>query len=112
MQVRNLSTTIAVPLARAYDFAHRPDNFPKWAEGMTADARVDYTPKNEYGILDHRVHVGDKVIYVPLRMIANGDGTEVVFTLFREPEMSDADFARDEAMVVKDLANLKALLEK
>lgn len=111
-QVRHLSITIDVPLPRAYEFAHEPNNFPAWAEGMTGGADIQYSPKNEYGVLDHRVRIdGVPEIYVPLRMIANGDGTEVVFTLFRGPGMSDADFERDQAMVKKDLANLKNLLE-
>lgn len=111
-EARHLSITIDVPFSRAYAFACEPKNFPRWAEGMTGNAEIQYSPKNEYGVLDHRVRIeGVPEIYVPLRMIANGDGTEVVFTLFRGPGMSDADFERDQAMVKKDLANLKKLLE-
>ena len=50
-------------------------------------------------------------IYIPLRVIANGTGAEVMLTLFRLPEMTDAVFARDAEWVAKDLAALKALLE-
>ncbi len=45
-------------------------------------------------------------------MVANGDGAEVTLTLFRVPGMDDATFARDQGLVAKDLATLKALLER
>lgn len=112
-ETRNVSVTIDVPFARAYDFAHRPDNFPKWAHGMSKEADIDFTPKNDYGILDHRVHLeGKPEIYIPLRMIEHGDVTEVVFTLFRQPGMTDTDFANDQAAVEKDLAKLKQVIER
>jgi hypothetical protein len=47
----------------------------------------------------------------PMRAVANGSGSEVVFTLYRRPEMSEAEFARDADWVASDLARLKALLE-
>lgn len=46
-----------------------------------------------------------------LRLVANGEGTEVVFLLFRQPGMSDEDFFADAATVTKDLKALKRLLE-
>ncbi|MGF7150646.1 hypothetical protein FHS96_004304 [Sphingomonas zeicaulis] len=128
LQVRTLGTTIVVPLERAYAFASQPLNFPKWAaglsqslhdtdEGWVADtpagkAIVRFSDPNPYGVLDHWVRIGDKPeIYIPLRMIANGSGTEVELTLFRQPEMDDDEFERDAASVTADLAALKALLE-
>lgn len=36
---------------------------------------------------------------------------QVVFTLFRQPGMSDGDFDQDAAMVEKDLATLRQMLE-
>lgn len=52
------------------------------------------------------------VIYIPLRMIENGNGTQVMFTLFRQPGMDDMNFDQDAAMVRKDLSALKRLLEQ
>ena len=64
-------------------------------------------------MLDHYVRParGDE-IYVPVRVIANGSGTEVLFTLFRLPGMSDAQFAQDAALVERDLKTLKELMER
>ena len=127
-QVRNLSTTINVPFADAYGFAHNPENFPKWAAGLSSSLQrtdrgwvaetlageviVRFSDLNVYGVLDHWVQVDDEAeIHIPLRMVPNGDGTEVELVLFRQPEMSDADFDRDTGLVEKDLASLKQLLE-
>jgi hypothetical protein len=50
-------------------------------------------------------------VYIPMRVVANGDGSEVIFTLFRTPGMSDAVLERDIGLVEGDLATLKELLE-
>jgi hypothetical protein len=47
----------------------------------------------------------------PMRVLADGDACEVVFTLRRQPGMSDADFARDAEAVTADLRRLKEVLE-
>lgn len=123
-----LTETIEVSLARAYDFAHRPENFMQWAAGLSkslhntdrgwvadtpaGEAVVEFTPPNAFGVLDHRVRVeGRPDVYIPLRMIESGDGTEVQFTLLRQPGMTDAMFEEDAAAVAADLKKLKALLE-
>ncbi|RZI83046.1 MAG: SRPBCC family protein [Rubrivivax sp.] len=127
-QVRIISQTIEVPIEAAYAFAHRPENFQKWAAGLanslhkTANGWVADTPQgqatvrfsepNAHGVLDHWVNMAGKPeVYIPLRMIANGSSTEVELVLFRQAEMSDADFERDEGLIKQDLATLKKLLE-
>ena len=125
---RTLSTRIERPAAEVYAFASCPENLPRWAAGLGgavtrdgADWRVE-TPQgalrlrfagpNAYGVLDHAVTLPDgSVVEVPMRVVPNGDGAEVLFTLFRQPGMSDADFARDAGLVAADLATLKRLLE-
>jgi len=51
-------------------------------------------------------------IHEPMRAISNGDATDVVFTLFRQPGITDEQFAADAAWVERDLAALKNLLEQ
>ncbi|WP_209437083.1 hypothetical protein [Methylobacterium variabile] len=127
-QVIIVHTTITVPLASALAFAQEPENFSQWAAGLARSLRrtergwiadtpageavVRFSAPNEHGVLDHWVRVaGRPEIYVPLRMIANGDGTEVELILYRQPEMSDADFEHDAELVRRDLATLKQVLE-
>jgi hypothetical protein len=125
---RPVTVSIARPAAEVYAFAHEPLSFPKWAGGLGAgitpdgdrwiahgpdgDVHVRFSPKNDYGVLDHWVTLPDGTeLSMPLRVVANGDGAEVTLTLFRAPGMDDATFDRDQGMVEKDLAKLKALLE-
>ena len=71
-----------------------------------------FVPRNEYGVLDHYVTPpsGD-VVYNPMRVIADGQGCEAVFTLRRPPGMSDEEFGADAGAVAADLARLKQVLE-
>ena len=70
------------------------------------------TPRNDLGVLDHYLTLESaEVIYVPLRVIADGTSSEVVFTVRRRPGMTDAEFKADGAAVTADLARLKRILE-
>jgi hypothetical protein len=71
-----------------------------------------FTPHNEYGVLDHTVVLSDGTeVYVPMRVMPNGQGSEVMLVLFRQPEMDDTEFDRDAGLMQNDLLALKALLE-
>ena len=125
---RHLSITIQSRLQDAYAFAARPENFAQWASGLgeilpqangewladTAEGQVKirFSAHNPYGVLDHWVTppAGEE-IYIPMRLIANGDGCDLHFTLFRLDHMSDEKFEADADWVLRDLAVLKQLLE-
>ena len=128
LESRTISVSIRREWRAAYDFAHRPENFARWASGAAqslcregADWVADgpdgrailrFAERNDFGVLDHTVILASGAqIHVPVRVVANGSGCEVLFTLFRQPDMTDAVLARDVAWVAKDLAALKALLE-
>ena len=51
-------------------------------------------------------------VYVLMRLINNGGGCELLFTLFREPNASDEQYASDADFVKRDLNGLKELLER
>jgi hypothetical protein len=126
------SRTLSVRINRAsqdvYDFASVPTNFPKWASGLSKSiARVNdewiaatpqgplkvrFTERNSFGVLDHYVSPEPGVeVYIPMRVIANGTGSELIFTLFRLSDMADEKFAEDAEWVMRDLNALKSLLE-
>jgi hypothetical protein len=128
--VRHISVGIERPYVDVYAFLAEPANFPRWAEGLGQSfkhlegaywiaetplgrMRLRFTRPNAFGILDHALlPESGPEMNNPMRVIANGNGSEVVFTLFQRPGMSDEEFARDAAWVQKDLAALKALLEE
>jgi hypothetical protein len=128
LEARTISISIRRDWRAVYDFAHRPENFARWASGAAKSLRREgtdwvadgpdgrailrFAERNEFGVLDHTVVLASGAeVHIPLRVVPNGTGCEVMFTLFRQPGMSDAVFARDAEWVAKDLAGLKALLE-
>jgi hypothetical protein len=127
-ETRKLSVWINRPAGEAYEFLSVPENFPKWASGLGTSLRrtgaewivetpegpatVRFSERNSYGVLDHSVRPPRGAsIYVPLRVVAKGEGCELVVTLFRQPEMSDEKFAADAEWVMRDLQVAKRLLE-
>jgi hypothetical protein len=69
--------------------------------------------RNQFGVLDHDVTVPTgETVHNPIRVIPNGDGSEIVFTLFRRAGVTAAEFDRDVRAVEKDLRTLKRLLER
>jgi hypothetical protein len=125
---KQLSESIDRSAADVYRYASDPANLPAWAPGLgSAVENVDghwfvetpagrvgfaFVERNEFGVLDHEVTLpsGD-VIYNPMRVVPNGDGCDVVFTLRRLPDMSDEDFEHDACLVQADLTRLKQVLE-
>ncbi|MGH7805523.1 MAG: hypothetical protein ACREQJ_14340 [Candidatus Binatia bacterium] len=72
-----------------------------------------FTERNALGVLDHDVTLADgTTVHNPIRVIPNGAGSEVTFTLLRQPGTTAEKFAEDAKWVEKDLGILKRLLEK
>jgi hypothetical protein len=128
-QVRHISVSIDRLPNEVYSFVSNPENLPKWATGLgdainkvngewITDApmgkvKIKFAEENKFGILDHEVVLESGVkINNPMRVIANGKGSEIFFTLIRQPEVSDEKFEQDARWVEKDLRMLKGLLEK
>ncbi len=113
-----------------YEMLWRPESFTRWASGLSSSSlerddggwkaqgpegsvRITFTEHNSLGVMDHWVDLGDdRIVYVPLRIISNEDGSEVMLTLFRQSGMSTEKLAEDEAWVRRDLATLKIFAEE
>ncbi len=68
--------------------------------------------RNQFGVVDHYVTIpSGATVYVPLRVVRNGDQAEVLFTVFRLPEMTEQQLETDVGLVLRDLANLRRVLE-
>jgi hypothetical protein len=48
---------------------------------------------------------------IAMRVLPIGSGSEVIFTLFQVPDMSDEQYAEDAELVERDLQTLKSTLE-
>jgi hypothetical protein len=125
---RTVSVSIDCPPPQVYDFVSDPENLPRWAAGLGRSVSkvneqwivqtsagpmgIRFVERNDLGVLDHRVVLesGEEIL-VPMRVVANGAGSEVMVTVFRLPGMSAETFARDVALVERDLKTLKRTLE-
>lgn len=126
---RHISVPINRKMDEVYNFVVNPANLPQWAAGLSGSIRkegedwvadspmgivkVKFADKNLLGILDHYVTLPNGiVVYNPLRVFPNGNGSEVVFSLFQLDGMTDQQFAEDAKLVDADLNTLKSIMEK
>jgi hypothetical protein len=128
MKSKTITVSIEAPPDVVYAFASDPVNFPQWAPSFarsialvdgewvvqTANGPVNirFVARNNFGILDHYVRLASGLeLYNPIRVIANGEGSEVIFTLFHTPDMSEAQHEEDAKLVEGDLRTLKGVIE-
>ena len=128
MKSQTLSVTIAVPPERVYAFASNPENLPRWvpsffesvalvdgewvAQSPLGRVVFEFVHDNDLGVLDQTVTLpsGARVTN-PMRVIPNGDGSEILFTLIQYQGMTDQQFQEDAELVLSDLHTLRRLLE-
>jgi len=76
---------------------------------LEAAGRAVRDPGHVFVTMDHVVDTGSgDPVHVPLRIVQNGDGAEVMLTLFRQPGMDDERFSGDAKWVMRDLRALSA----
>ena len=123
----HISRSLDHDVATVSSVAGDPANLPAWAAGLSTGIRqeegrwitdsplgvveVTFTGPVELGILDHDVTLPDgSVVRNPFRIVANDEGSEAVFTLFRRDGMSEEEFEADADAVRRDLDQLAVLL--
>ena len=129
-EIRNITVSIRRSPEDVYAFVSNGENVPRWANGLGNEARrggdgdwimngpigkvrVRFAPQNDLGVADHDVTLENGTsVHNPIRVIPNGAGCSVIFTLLRQPGVPDDQFAEDAGTVTKDLERLKALLER
>lgn len=126
-RAHTVSVAIAVEPRWVYDFASDPANLPVWAPGFVAsiekrgnrwvaqttlgEVSFRFAPPNTLGVLDHDVDLPTRSFHNPMRVIPNGKGSEVLFTLLQRPGITDEQFKVDVETVRSDLQTLKSALE-
>ncbi|MBI2519743.1 MAG: SRPBCC family protein [Bdellovibrio sp.] len=125
---KNIGISINCPQNKVYDYVSNPSNLPRWASGLGSSIdnvngewvanspmgkiKIKFAEKNRYGVVDHNVTLESGIsFYNPMRVLRNNDGCEVVFTLYRQPDMDDDKFKEDAEWIKKDLEKLKEILE-
>lgn len=128
----NPSVTLSVSIDRSpvdvAAFVADPRNLPQWAGGLCRSARqvgddwlID-TGEGEVGlrfcgsvaegVLDHVITLSPEIeVYVPMRVVPNEAGSEVLFTIFQPPAMTEFRLQQDMALVKTDLQQLKRVME-
>ena len=110
------STTLSISINRdpgtVYEFVLNPENLPRWAimafrsvkqrnnkwiaETPKGPTKVSHTKRNEFGILNHYVKISSGVdVFVPMHVVQNGNGSEMIFMVFQTTDMSEEKFAED-----------------
>ena len=126
----HVATTIDRSAEDVYAFVSDPRHLPAWAAGLAEQevehiddewfvvspmgrVKVAFARANAFGVADHDVTLpSGEVVTNRLRVIPNGSGCDVIFTVHQRKGMSPAEFAADIAAVTADLATLRALMEQ
>jgi len=125
----HVSTSIERAADDVYAFASNPRNLSAWANGLAqrevefvdgvwaidspmGRVTVAFAPPNQFGVLDHDVTLpSGEVVANPMRVIPNGDGCDVVFTVRRRAGVDEAEFSADTQAVAADLATLRNVMQ-
>ena len=126
----HVAVTIERSARDVHDYVLDPHHLSEWAAGLAhrpverVDGQwvvdsplgrvvVEFAPANDFGVADHVVTLPDGTsVQNPMRVIPNADGCDVVFSVRRQPNMSDSEFAADVDGVRKDLETLRFILHR
>jgi hypothetical protein len=126
-RAHTVSVGIAIDPKRVYAYAADPVNLPRWAPGFVQSIEAQgtawiattslgqvtfrFAPINDFGVLDHDIESPTGTFHNPMRVVPNGAGSEVLFTLLQLPGVTDEQFQRDMDTVRADLNKLRTILE-
>jgi hypothetical protein len=124
----HISLSVARPPAAVAEFAGNPRNLPAWAgwsgrgvresrgrwylESDDGWGEVVFRGPLSAGVLDHEViQPGKPVVFTPMRVVANQEGSEIIYTMFREPGQTDEEFEESVRGTTANLETLRRVLE-
>lgn len=127
-RAHTVSVGISVEPKTVYAYASDPAHLPIWAPGFVksiekrgthwlaqtslGEVTFRFAPANDFGVLDHDVDLASGTVHNAMRVVPNGAGSEVLFTLIQSPGVSDAQFQQDMDTVRADLNKLRTVLER
>ncbi len=124
-----LSATLDTPPAEVYAFVIDPRNLPLWAGGLAQSVEqrdgewilqtpsgewtIEFAEHNAFLVADHVVTQPDGTKQLnPMRVLGNGLGSEVTFTVFRGEVSTDQEWATLQATIQADLDALGPALQR
>ena len=126
-RAHTVSVGIDVDPRTVYAYASDPAHMPIWAPGFVksidprgngwlaqtslGEVAIRFAEANDFGVLDHDVDLPSGTVHNAMRVVPNGAGSEVLFTLIQLPGVSDAQFQQDMDIVRADLNKLRTVLE-
>jgi hypothetical protein len=125
---QHLGVRIGAPAATVAAYVRDPARLPEWAAGLAGGIReeggrwfadspmgaveVAFVADNDLGVCDHDVTLPDGTVTTnPVRVLADGDECDVVFTLRARPGVTVEAHEADAALIRADLATLKGRFE-
>lgn len=124
LPTHTLSLSITRHWLDLYETIWKPEYFPKWvsqlgeaplqaegsywkAKGPDGTLKVRFSEHNTYGVMDYWIDNGfGKEIYMPMRIVPNQEGAQVLLTHFRQPLTSDEKFQQELALLEQNLQRL------
>jgi hypothetical protein len=121
-------TSILAPPRDVVVFLSDVNNWQTWAPWIRSVSRmfvrdwtidtdaglmhIHFVEPNAFGVLDHEVRLESGLtVFNSMRVLPNGSGSELVMTLFQQPNVSTEEFERDIRAVTDDLARLRDVVE-
>lgn len=121
-------TSILVSPQDLVTFLRDMESWKSWAPWVQSVARLSanswrvesdtgamtfrFVEPNSLGVLDHDVTLeSGATVFNAMRVVPNGDGSELVMIVFQRPQMSAEEFENDIQAVKADLERLKAAAE-
>jgi uncharacterized protein YndB with AHSA1/START domain len=125
---RYISVRIARPADEVYRFVTDTTKLPLWAHGLNAtvwtageaalgqasDAPVEvcFAENNDFGVCDLQVTLpSGEVVTSPMRVVSDGEGSEVLFTLRPREGMGVDEIDDEQAAIAADLDRLREIIE-
>jgi hypothetical protein len=114
---------------KAFKFVSSLDNLPKWEPSVCTKVTKEGgqylcdTPAGEHGIraeansslgvIDRYLSLTrDEELMLPMRIIPNGSGCEVLSTIFHHSDISNDEYTRRVRLMEEELSSLKNILER
>lgn len=126
---KTINLSIARPPTEVYEFLLEPRNYPRWAASLGGrfehvggrdwraetphgEVIIRFAERNTLGVLDHGVfREGEEPRMRMMRVVPNGDGCELIYTIFNREGASAEAFGSEVEWMATELEVLKTYLE-